>query len=47
LTGFVNQIFVQAVSPDRVQIAIRQVTKTLMRRHRIKAAMSRISMYGT
>jgi len=37
LTGFVNQIFVQAVSPDRVQIAIRQVTKTLMRRHRIKA----------
>ena len=37
LTGFVNQIFVQAVSPDQVQIAIRQVTETLMRRHRIKA----------
>jgi macrolide transport system ATP-binding/permease protein len=37
LTGFVNQIFVQAVSPAQVQIAIRQVTETLMRRHRIKA----------
>ena len=36
LTGFVNQIYVQAVSPNLVQTAIRQVTETLMRRHRIK-----------
>ena len=36
LTGFVNQIYVQAVSPPQVQTAIRQVTDTLVRRHRIK-----------
>ena len=36
LTGYTNQIFVQAVSPDRVQTAIRQATDTLIRRHRIK-----------
>jgi len=36
LTGFVNQIYVQAVSPNLVQTAIRQVTETLTRRHRIK-----------
>ncbi len=36
LTGFANVIFVQAVSPDRVQAAIRQATDTLVRRHRIK-----------
>jgi macrolide transport system ATP-binding/permease protein len=36
LTGFANMIFVQAVSPDRVQTAIRQATETLVRRHRIK-----------
>ena len=36
LTGFVNQIYVQAASPELVQSAMRQVTETLMRRHRIK-----------
>jgi macrolide transport system ATP-binding/permease protein len=36
LTGFVNQIYIQAVSPDAVQPAIKQVTETLSRRHRIK-----------
>ena len=36
LTGYVNMIFVQAMSQDEVQLAIRQVTDTLMRRHRIK-----------
>jgi macrolide transport system ATP-binding/permease protein len=36
MTGFANMIFVQAVSPDRVQTAIRQATDTLVRRHRIK-----------
>ncbi len=36
LTGFVNQIYLQAVSADAVQPAIRQVTDTLLRRHRIK-----------
>jgi len=37
LTGYANQIFVQAVSPELVQTAIRQATETLVRRHRIKA----------
>jgi macrolide transport system ATP-binding/permease protein len=37
LVGFVNQIFVQAASNTQVQPAIRQVTETLARRHRIKA----------
>ncbi|HXP77432.1 MAG TPA: ABC transporter permease [Stellaceae bacterium] len=36
LTGFANQIYVQAVSSDQVQTAIRQATETLTRRHRIK-----------
>jgi macrolide transport system ATP-binding/permease protein len=36
LTGFVNQIYLQAVSADAVQPALRQVTDTLLRRHRIK-----------
>ncbi len=36
LTGYVNQIYVQAVSPDLVQAAIGQVTQTLLRRHRIR-----------
>jgi len=36
LTGFANQIYVQAVSQPLVQIAIRQLTETLIRRHRIK-----------
>jgi macrolide transport system ATP-binding/permease protein len=36
LTGFVNQIYAQAVGPDSVQLAIRQATETLARRHRIK-----------
>ena len=30
-------IFVQATSPDRVQVAVQQVTETLERRHRIKS----------
>ena len=36
LTGFVNQIYLQAVSADAVQPALRQVTDTLLRRHHIK-----------
>src|SRR5208337_463539 len=36
LTGFVNQLYIQAVSADAVQPAFRQVTETLDRRHRIK-----------
>ncbi len=36
LTGFANQIYVQAVSQPLVQTAIRQATDTLVRRHRIK-----------
>jgi len=36
LTGFVNQIYLQAVTADAVQPALRQVTDTLDRRHRIK-----------
>jgi macrolide transport system ATP-binding/permease protein len=37
MTGFANQIYVQAVSQPMVQTAIGQVTNTLVRRHRIKA----------
>jgi macrolide transport system ATP-binding/permease protein len=37
LVGFVNQIYVQAASGAQVQPAVRQVTETLARRHRIKA----------
>ncbi len=36
LTGFVNQIYVQAASAELVQTALDQVTATLMRRHRIR-----------
>jgi macrolide transport system ATP-binding/permease protein len=35
LTGFVNQIYVQATAADTVKPAIRQVTEILLRRHRI------------
>src|SRR5262245_11218192 len=35
LTGFVNLIFVQAKSPERVEEALAQVTQILERRHRI------------
>ncbi len=37
LTGFANQVYVQATSQPQVQNAIAQVTETLVRRHRIKA----------
>jgi len=36
LTGFVNQIYVQAASETQVQAAIAQVTATLARRHHIR-----------
>ena len=36
LTGFVNQIYAQAASPDLVQTAIAQASHTLRDRHRIK-----------
>ncbi|MGP0060690.1 MAG: ABC transporter permease [Beijerinckiaceae bacterium] len=36
LTGFANQVYIQAVTSHEVQTAIRQVTETLLRRHRIK-----------
>ncbi|MGD0315245.1 MAG: ABC transporter permease [Xanthobacteraceae bacterium] len=36
LTGYANQIYVQAVSQPLVQTAIRQASETLIRRHRIK-----------
>ncbi len=36
LTGFANQIFVQAVSQPLVHTAIHQASATLIRRHRIK-----------
>ncbi len=36
LTGFVNQIYVQAASPELVHDAITQVTRTLQMRHRIR-----------
>jgi macrolide transport system ATP-binding/permease protein len=36
MTGFANQIYVQAVSQPLVQTAIAQVTATLIQRHRIK-----------
>ncbi len=37
LTGFVNQLYVQAASPTEVDAAVDQVTETLARRHQIKA----------
>jgi macrolide transport system ATP-binding/permease protein len=36
MTGFANQIYVQAVNQSQVRTAIRQATDTLIRRHRIK-----------
>ena len=36
LVGFVNQIYVQAMDQAQVQPAVRQVTQTLKRRHRIR-----------
>ncbi len=36
LTGYVNQMFIQAVSSDAVKPAMKQVTDTLTRRHRLK-----------
>ncbi len=36
LTGYVNQIYVQAANSVEVQTAIREVTDILVRRHRIK-----------
>jgi macrolide transport system ATP-binding/permease protein len=36
LVGFVNQIYVQAIDQSEVQPAVRQVTQTLARRHRIR-----------
>lgn len=36
LTGYVNQIYVQAASPNDVQTAMNQVTETLARRHHLK-----------
>jgi macrolide transport system ATP-binding/permease protein len=37
LTGYVNQIYVQAVAPAQIHAAIDEVTAILDRRHRIKA----------
>jgi macrolide transport system ATP-binding/permease protein len=36
ITGYVNQIFVQARAPDQVQSALEQVTDILTRRHHIR-----------
>jgi macrolide transport system ATP-binding/permease protein len=36
LTGYVNQIYVQAAGSDAVHVAIRQATDILVRRHRIR-----------
>ena len=36
MTGFANQIYVQALNQSEVRTAIRQATDTLIRRHRIK-----------
>jgi len=37
LVGYVNQIYVQAMDQSQVQPAVRQVTQTLARRHRIRS----------
>jgi macrolide transport system ATP-binding/permease protein len=37
LVGYVNQIYVQAASPELVQAAVAQVDEILLRRHRIRA----------
>jgi macrolide transport system ATP-binding/permease protein len=36
LTGYVNQIYVQAISPGKIQPAIKQVSDILTRRHRVR-----------
>src|SRR6185312_9739166 len=36
LSGYVNQIYVQAASKEAVSAAMRQITETLKRRHRIR-----------
>jgi macrolide transport system ATP-binding/permease protein len=36
LTGYANQIYIQAISQESVQTAIAQASQTLVRRHRIK-----------
>ena len=36
LTGYVNQIYVQAAGSDAAHVAIRQATDILVRRHRIR-----------
>jgi ABC-type antimicrobial peptide transport system permease subunit len=36
MTGYVNQIYVQATSPNQVQAAIDQVTRVLERRHKVQ-----------
>jgi macrolide transport system ATP-binding/permease protein len=36
MIGYVNFVFVQAVRSDQVQVAIKQVTETLMQRHHIR-----------
>lgn len=37
MTGYVNSIYVRAVTKDQVATALQQVTDTLMRRHHIRA----------
>jgi macrolide transport system ATP-binding/permease protein len=36
LTGYVNQIYVQATGPEKIQTAIDEINRILLRRHRIK-----------
>ena len=36
IVGYVNSIYVQAISQDQVPVALQQVNDTLMRRHRIR-----------
>ncbi len=38
LTGYVNQIYVQAASSERIPAAINEINQILVRRHRIKPA---------
>ncbi|HVO90620.1 MAG TPA: ABC transporter permease [Casimicrobiaceae bacterium] len=40
LTGYVNQIYVQAAGPDLVNAAITQVTEVLTQRHHIRAGQT-------
>lgn len=41
LTGYVNQIYAQAVSAELVPTAIIQISGTLLRRHRLRAGQTR------